>query len=68
MQSSMIPVGKGKKLKGVINANHRLALELTITKKLICAQTQPSCEKRCDFKSLGEKVVKSKVAVNKWLR
>ena len=32
-QSSMIPVVKGKKSKGIIKVNHRLALELAITKK-----------------------------------
>ena len=38
MQSSMIPVVKGKKLKGIIKVNHRLALELAITKKVISVQ------------------------------
>ena len=33
MQSLMIPVVKGKKLKGIMKVNHRLALELAITKK-----------------------------------
>ena len=33
MQSSMIPVVKRERLKGSIKANHRLALELAITKR-----------------------------------
>ena len=33
MQSLTIPVVKGKRLKGSIEANHRLTLELAITKR-----------------------------------
>ena len=57
----MIPV---KKLKESIKANHRVALELAITKTSgICTKNSQAVKKA--VVALGEKVVKSKVVANK---
>ena len=61
MQSSTIPVAKGKKLKGIIKANYRLALELANTKEVISVQKQPSFEEKCGLKAWVKNAVKSKV-------
>ena len=41
---------------------------LKIQKEVKSTQKQPSCKKSVALKSLGEKVVKSKVAAKKWLQ
>ena len=50
----MIPVVKGKKLKGIIKVNHiGWPWNLQLQKEAISTQKQPSCEKRCGLKKPG---------------
>ena len=51
----MIPVIKRRKLKGIIKANYRLALELAIQKEVISAQNSQAVKNGAALKSLGEK-------------